>query len=106
PPQSASHALSITIGAPAGPISVSMTPLVASVLVTGSQQFTATLANDTGNEGVTWAVNAANGTACTAATCGTVFPTNTVSGAPTTYSGPANVPAGGAATVTATSDAG
>lgn len=84
-------------------ISVSITPTTASLLVSGQQQFTATVTNDLFSRGVTWSVSAAGGTTCTGAACGTVSPTSTASGTPTAYNAPATVPPGSVVTVTATS---
>jgi len=84
-------------------VSVSIAPTKASLLVTGQQEFTATVTNDPANSGVTWTVTAASGTLCTGAACGTVFSTSTASGAPTTYEAPPAVPTGGTIIVTATS---
>jgi hypothetical protein len=84
-------------------ISVSIKPAAVSLLVTGQQEFTATVTNDVLNGGVVWSVSAASGTACTGAACGTVSPTSTPSGTPTAYEAPATAPVGGAVIVTATS---
>jgi hypothetical protein len=84
-------------------ISVSIVPTKASLLVGAQQEFTATVANDVANRGVTWTVAAASGTLCTGTACGTVSATSTASGAPTTYEAPPAVPTGGAIVVTATS---
>ncbi len=84
-------------------ISVSIVPTKASLLVTAQQEFTATVANDVVNSGVTWTVVAASGTLCTGTACGAVSATSTASGAPTTYEAPSAVPTGGAILVTATS---
>jgi hypothetical protein len=84
-------------------ISVSIVPTEASLLVAAQQEFTATVANDIANTGVTWTVAAASGTLCTGTACGTVSATSTASGAPTTYEAPPAVPTGAAVVVTATS---
>src|SRR2546428_13791034 len=63
----------------AGPaISVSVGPAGVSLVPAGSPTtFTATVANDTGNKGVTWPVSCASGQ------CGTISPTATPSGTST-----------------------
>src|SRR5207302_794329 len=86
----------------AGPaISVSVAPAGVSLVLAGSQSaFTATVANDTGNKGVTWTVSCASGQ------CGTISPTATPSGTSTTYTAPATAPASDlSVTVRATSAA-
>ena len=86
-------------------ITVSVAPPSASVPSGGTQQFTATVNNDPNNSGVNWSmVEALRG--CTSSAgrdscgpvyyslcgtaCGTVSPTPTPSGAPTTYTAPAH----------------
>jgi hypothetical protein len=103
PVQTVTQALSIAIAGPTDTISVSTTPLTSSLLVTGSQQFTAAVTNDAANAGVVWTVADTSGTDCPGAVCGTVSPTQTASGAPITYTAPAAVPPGGRVTVKATS---
>ena len=86
----------------AGPaISVSVAPAGVSLVPAGSPTtFTATVANDTGNKGVTWTVSCASGQ------CGTISPTATPSGTSTTYTAPATAPASDlSVTVRATSAA-
>lgn len=64
----------------------------------GRQQFTATVANDPAHKGVAWTVS------CSALPCGSVSPTSTASGEPTTYTAPGTVPSGDLTmTITATS---
>ena len=82
-------------------ITVSVTPPTASVAVSAGQQFIATVANDVTSSGVTWTLTQA-GTPCSP-TCGTIAPTTTASGTPTTYTAPATVPTPATVTVTATS---
>jgi hypothetical protein len=103
PAQTATRALSITITASTGPISVSITPTSSNLLVTGVQMFTATVVNDAANAGVTWSVAPAGGTVCSGIACGTLSSSSTASGAPTTYSAPSSAPAGATITITATS---
>src|SRR5215467_8957629 len=80
-------------------ISVSISPLAASVAVAQSQKFTATVTESA--KGATWNLTQ-GGTACSP-TCGTMAPASTASGAPATYTAPATMPPNGAVTVTATS---
>lgn len=84
-----------------GNAAISVSPSSASVALTGTQQFFATVANDTSNKGVNWTLTQ-NGTACSPA-CGTVSPTSTTSGVATTYTAPATAPTS-SAVVTLTAD--
>ena len=92
-------AASITITAPAV-ISVSVSPATINATTQGTQAFTATLANDPQNKGVTWTLT---GAGCSGATCGSISATSSASGAPITFTGPPSVPAPAAVTLTATS---
>jgi hypothetical protein len=78
-------------------ISVAISPTAASVQTGQTQNFTAMVANDNQNKGVTWALS---GAGCTGAACGTLSST---SGTAITYTAPANVPNPAAVTLTATS---
>lgn len=69
------------------PISVSPSNTSATVIAGATAQFAATVANDSANQGVTWAVS------CSAASCGSVSPKTTASGGATTYSAPPKPPA-------------
>lgn len=82
-------------------IAVSVSPTNPTVVLNATQQFTATVTNDSANKGVTWALTQ-GGTSC-APGCGAVSPSSTASGSPTTYTGPATLPASTAVTITATS---
>ncbi len=64
------------------PLSVSVTSASSTVAAGASAQVTATVLNDSLNEGVTWSVS------CSAAPCGSVSPAFTLSGAATTYTAP------------------
>src|SRR5580704_11208766 len=87
--------------APAPPTSVSVTPGTASLVTGGlTQTFTANVANDAQNLGVTWSIS---GTNCTGAACGSISPTTSASGASVTYTSAARATAAGTVTVTATS---
>jgi dienelactone hydrolase len=90
---------SATITVPA--ISVSVSPGSALMPVNATQQYTATVRNDPANKGVTWTLTQ-GGTSCSPG-CGTVAPATTASGAPSTYTAPAAVPANPAVAITATS---
>lgn len=68
----------------ASAITVSVTTTVGVVQAGTTSQFTATVSNDPANKGVSWSVS------CSAAQCGSVSPTLTASGVPTTYT--ASVP--------------
>lgn len=59
--------------------------------------FTANVANDSANAGVTWTVT------CGSAACGSFSSSSTASGTATTYTAPATIPSGGSVKVTATS---
>lgn len=79
-------------------ISVSLSETMATVQADGTQQFTATVNNDSANRGVTWTVS------CSAPACGSISPTSTPSGTATTYTAPASPAASGVmVTVSATS---
>ncbi|MGA8089371.1 MAG: putative Ig domain-containing protein, partial [Terracidiphilus sp.] len=83
-PVSVTQQLSLTIAPP--PISVSLNPSAQTGIDQGQTlNFTATVANDSGNKGVTWV---ASGTTCSGNACGT-FTNATTSAA--TYNAPASV---------------
>jgi dienelactone hydrolase len=79
------------------PITIAMQPYTATVPGNTTAQFTATVGNDLANKGVTWTVS------CSPAPCGSVSPTSTASGAPTTYTAPPQSPSDLTVTITATS---
>jgi hypothetical protein len=88
--------------APPTPISVSVSPSVESVQVGRSANFAATVTNDNAGKGVTWTLS---GTGCSGATCGSVTPSSSGSGAMVVYTAPATVPSGTVAlTATSVSD--
>ncbi len=90
PSDSASAIISIL------PIAIRISPATYTVAAAGTAQFTATVTNDVKAGGVTWS--------CTPmSSCGSFNPATTASGAATTYSAPATVPAGGVVMITATS---
>jgi hypothetical protein len=87
----------------ATPISVTVAPTTASVQAALSQTFTATVANDSANKGVTWTFS---GAGCGGAACGSlaIAPALGVAGVSTvTYTAPAAVPNPATVTLTATS---
>jgi pimeloyl-ACP methyl ester carboxylesterase len=84
-----------TVTVPA--ITVAMQPATNIVPGNTTAQFTATVGNDLANKGVTWTVS------CSPAPCGSVSPTSTASGAPTTYTAPPQSPSDLTVTITATS---
>ena len=90
----------ITItSAPPG-ISIVFTPSGSppSFLQTGSAaKLSATVSNDSKNAGVKWTVT------CQSSSCGSFNPAQTASGAATTYTAPASVPASGSVTIIAVS---
>jgi hypothetical protein len=94
-----------TAGVTILPISVSVAPTSASVVVNATLPLTATVINDGANggagAGVTWTLSQ-NGVPCSP-DCGTISPANTASGAPATYKAPATVPAFPVLTIIATS---
>src|SRR2546429_692400 len=83
------------------PVAISLQPATANVTARASQQFTATVANDASNKGVSWTLTQ-SGTPCSPG-CGTISPVNTASGTATTYTAPSAVPANPNLTVVATS---
>lgn len=81
-------------------ITVSVTPATSSLLLTQTQTFTATVANDSQNKGVSWALS---GPSCSANACGTLSASTSASGAAITYTAPSGMPSSAAVTLTATS---
>lgn len=70
-------------------VRVNVSPTPVNVQVNATQQFTATVTNDTANAGVDWTRTGAN---CSGATCGTLSASHTASGTTITYTAPASVP--------------
>ena len=81
-------------------ITVSVSPVTASVQSGKTESVTATVKNDTQNKGVTWTLS---GAGCTGAGCGTLSAASSASGAAITYTAPASVPAPAIVTLTAKS---
>jgi hypothetical protein len=84
-----SASATITITASAGAITVTLSPTTATVQTSASQAFTATVANDPANKGVTWMLVSSQ---CSEGLCGTVSPTSSPSGVAVTYTAPTTVP--------------
>ena len=78
-------------------VSVTVSPASASVNTSSTQQFTATVANDTANQGVTWSLTQ-SGSNCAPA-CGALSGQTTTT---VTYTAPAAIPANPSVTLTAT----
>ena len=95
---SATATVTVTTG-----VGVSVSPGTASVAVTGTQQFTATVTNDPSNKGVSWTLT--QGGAVCSPSCGTITSATTASGSPATYTAPSTIPANPSVTVVATSAA-
>src|SRR5690242_18370341 len=81
------------------PITVTVSPTVASVPVGQTQAFIGAVTG-TPKTGLTWTLTQ-GGAACTPG-CGTISPTSAASGAPVTYTAPTTLPASPTVTVTAT----
>jgi hypothetical protein len=94
---SKSASASITVTATPPPISVSVSPTSASVLISTTSNFTASVQNDSANGGVTWALS---GSGCSGSACGTLSNVTTSS---VTYSAPPVAPSPDTVTLTATS---
>jgi predicted dienelactone hydrolase len=83
-------------------VNVSVAPSTASLQAAATQQFSATVSNDSTNSGVNWSLTQ-NGTSCSPG-CGTIAPSTTLSGSPSIYTAPPTPPASNTkVTVTATS---
>ena len=97
---SKSGSATITVTAPPA-IVVMVSPGTATVQASGGTHvFTATVTNDTQNQGVTWTLS---GAGCSGATCGTLSASSSASGVGITYTAPAAVPSPATVTLTATS---
>ena len=79
---------------------MSINPTTVTVQIGKTQAITATVANDSANKGVTYALS---GTGCTGAACGTLSAATGASGVAIIYTAPAAVPSPATVTVTATS---
>jgi hypothetical protein len=78
-------------------IIVSLSPGPTTVVRGNVAQFTASVENDAANKGVAWTVS------CSTTSCGTISPSKTASGTPTTFSAPTTLTTSLAMTITATS---
>lgn len=78
-------------------VAIAISPSSAITLAGDTTTFTATIANDASNQGVTWAAS------CGAEACGTFAPVSTASGVATTYTAPAPPAADLHVAITATS---
>lgn len=96
--KTATTTITVTAAPPAIAVSLSLT--TAGVQVASTQAFTANVANDSANKGVTWALS---GGGCSGATCGTLSASSSASEAAITYAAPASVPNPATVTLTATS---
>jgi hypothetical protein len=81
-----SRSASATITLIPAPTGVSVSPTVATLQITGTQQFTATVSPAAANQAVTWSLS---GAGCTSAACGTL---NSTTDNPVTYAVPTAVP--------------
>ena len=97
---SASASASITVAAAAPQIKVVVSPASKTVPVNQSQDFTASVQNDSQNKGVTWTLS---GAGCSGVACGTLSSGSSASGSPIVYTAPANAPNPPDVTLTATS---
>jgi hypothetical protein len=82
------------------PISVAISPTIASVQAGQAATFTAKVVNDSGAKGVRWMLA---GSGCSGATCGTISTNSSGSGGMVTYTAPASVPSAGNVTLSAIS---
>lgn len=91
-------ALAACSNSPKKPIAVTLSGTPPTSMAEGAAvAFTANVANDSANAGVTWTVT------CGSAACGSFSSSSTASGTATTYTAPATIPSGGSVKVTATS---
>jgi centrosomal CEP192-like protein len=95
-----SAAATITVTAAPGVIVVTVVPTPVSVHAGGSQNFTATVQNDSQNKGVTWVLL---GASCSENACGTLSTTSSASGAAIVYTAPKTLPSPATITLKATS---
>jgi len=97
--KSASAAIAVAVS-PA-PIVVSVSPQTQTLAVNQTQNFVASVQNDTQNKGVTWSLAGAN---CNNNACGTISSPSSPSGTSITYTAPQKVPNSSIVTLTATSN--
>jgi hypothetical protein len=87
----------VTITATPPGIHVTLSGAPSGLQIGGTTSVTATVANDSMNQGVTWSVT------CAAAPCGSFSSIGTASGVATIFTAPVTAPSNGSITVTATS---
>jgi hypothetical protein len=87
------------VAAAPSPIAVSITPLFSKLETSAARSYTATVLNDSKNEGVNWSID---GVDCNDVLCGTLSAPFGASGVPITYTAPSALPPS-TITVTATS---
>jgi hypothetical protein len=83
---------------PPATVAVALNMSAVSVQTAHTTSVTATVANDSQNKGVTWALS---GAGCTGVACGTLSAASSASGAAITYTAPASVPTPAVVTLTA-----
>jgi hypothetical protein len=86
---------------PGSAVSINVSPTTSSIATNKTQDFTATVANDSQNKGVNWSLS---GTGCTGAACGALSTTSSPSGGVVTYTAPASPPAGVTLNATSVTD--
>lgn len=91
-----SASATVTIQTAAAPISVLVNPTSASLQISQTQAFTATISHDSGSNTVTWALfqNGVNCASLSSTICGSLSSTTTSSGTPTTYTAPTGATSG------------
>ena len=82
---------------PQAAVSVTVAPASSTIQLSQTQGFTATVANDPQNKGVSWSLSH-----CTLGACGLLSATSSASGAPITYTAPSRMPASPSFILTAT----
>ncbi|HTT25273.1 MAG TPA: hypothetical protein VMG82_40540, partial [Candidatus Sulfotelmatobacter sp.] len=87
-------------GTTSPPISVSVAPPNGSLQTSNTQNFTATVQNDSQDKGVTWSLS---GAGCSGTSCGTLSAASSDSGVPITYTAPIAVPNPATVSLTAAS---
>src|SRR5215475_10044387 len=75
--------------APPSSINVSISPAFVKLETSSSYGFTATVSNDSKNEGVSWSIDGVN---CTDVICGTLSAPSSASGTAITYTAPSDLP--------------
>jgi len=96
--KSAAATITVTPAVPVIMVTLSVTSTTVSV--NGTQNFAATVANDSQNKGVSWSLS---GAACSGGSCGKLSAASSASGAPVTYTAPAAPPSPATVMLAATS---